>query len=542
MVLAGSDSTVGTSDRTAFVAVSQSSGMELSREPQASDLLAERSAVTPTQTALVRTTDGEHWTYADLDTAVDRTAGQLVALGIESEDRIALLAENRVEFLWVVFAAMRLGAVLAPLDVKRSPSELAVQLDRVAPTVVLCTAETADMAVEAATEATIASRDPIPVVSLDSAGSTTMLQEREPATVERASPDAGTVRFVLATSGSTGEPKAVRLTAGNVRASALASAMRLGVAPDDRWLSPLPAYHMGGLAPALRSTLYGTTAILQPEFEAEATLAALREYDATCLSLVPTALSRLLDVADGGLSALRFVLCGGAPTPPALVERCARRDVALCPTYGMTEATSQIATASPEEARSHEGTVGRPLLWTDVTIVSEDGEPVSTGESGELVVDGPTVTPGYDDPATTEAAVGDYGLHTGDLGYRDEAGRLWITGRLDDRIVTGGENVDPEVVRRALCAQDSIATAAVVGLDDPEWGEQVAALVVPADSEAACVDRDALQDSLRARLADYECPKTIATAASLPRTASGTVDRDEVRSRLTEADGQSTDR
>jgi O-succinylbenzoic acid--CoA ligase len=520
--------------------------MNLPSEPQGSDLLAERAATTHMKTALVRTTDGERWSYGDLDAAVERTTGQLAALGIESGDRIALLSENRLEFLQTVFATMRLGAVLVPLDVQRSTPELVGQLERAQPTLLLCTARTAEAALEAATDATIEAHDGVSVVSLDEGGQVTTLQEQEPATVQRASPDAETVRLLLFTSGSTGEPKAVRLTAGNLRASAIASAMRLGVSPGDRWLSPLPAYHMGGLAPFLRSTLYGTTALLQPEFDAEATLAALREHDATCLSLVPTAVTRLLDAAAAGLPELRFLLCGGAPTPQELVDRCDRLDVPLCPTYGMTEAASQIATASPEEARTHEGTVGRPLLWTDVTIVDEDGQPIPGGETGELVVDGPTVTPGYDDPDTTDAAFGEHGLHTGDLGYRDEAGRLWITGRLDDRIVTGGENVDPEVVAEAVRAQESVANAAVVGLDDPEWGEQVAALVVPVEVESAAgevdIDTDALREKLRDRLADYECPKTIATTASLPRTASGTVDRDAVRSRLDAARSPATDR
>ncbi|MFC6730841.1 AMP-binding protein, partial [Natronoarchaeum mannanilyticum] len=256
-------------------------------------------------------------------------------------------------------------------------------------------------------------------------------------------------------------------------ASAVASAFRLGVAPDDRWLCCLPMYHMGGLAPVLRSTLYGTTVVLQSEFDAERTPTVARERGVTGVSLVPTMLQRILDrdAAPDLPDTLRFVLLGGAPAGADLIADCERRDVPVHPTFGMTETASQVATATPREAFEHEGTVGRPLFGTTVTVVDEDGDPLPAGETGELVVDGPTVTPGYyGDSAATEASFGAHGLHTGDVGYRDDGGRLWVLNRRDDRIVTGGENVDPGEVVGALREHPKIRDAAVVGLDDAEWG------------------------------------------------------------------------
>jgi O-succinylbenzoic acid--CoA ligase len=196
----------------------------------------------------------------------------------------------------------------------------------------------------------------------------------------------------------------------------------------------------------------------------------------------------------------------------------------------MTETASQIATATPAQAFAHEGTVGQPLVVTDVSVLDETGAPCAPGERGELVVDGPTVTPGYLDDVRTSAAFGDRGLHTGDVGYRDEAGRLWVLNRRDDRIVTGGENVDPGEVVAVLRAHPRVESAAVVGVPDDEWGERVAALVVPSgDTEPT---GDEIEAHCRERLAGFKVPRTIAFAAELPRTVSGTVDRDAVRERL----------
>jgi len=218
---------------------------------------------------------------------------------------------------------------------------------------------------------------------------------------------------------------------------------------------------------------------------------------------------------------LRFVLLGGGPASPELLDRCIERGVPAYPTYGMTETASQIATARPETAREYEGTVGQPLVCTDVTVIA-DGKRVEAGERGELVVSGPTVTPGYLDGERTAAAFGPHGFHTGDVGYRDEDDRLWVVGRADDRIVTGGENVAASAVAATIRECPGVEDVAVVGLPDEEWGQQVAALVV------GDVDRETVLAHCRAELAAFEVPKTVAVAGSLPRTASGTVDREAV--------------
>jgi O-succinylbenzoic acid--CoA ligase len=484
-----------------------------------------RTAATPDATALVDADSDRRWTFDALDAAVERTAAHLAARGVGPGDRVAVLMETRPAFVRLAFAVQRLGATLVPLNARLAPPELARQRDVVDPALLVCEADTAADAREAAGD--------VPLASVDGEDADDLSARRATVSPERWSLDDPLA--LLFTSGTTGSPKAVTVTHRMVLASAAASAARLGVLPDDRWLCPLSLYHTGGLSIALRSVLYGTTAVVQRGFDAGRARDALDRYDCTAVSLVPTMLRRLLD--DGPLSpSLRFVLLGGAPATDDLLDRCADRDVPVCPTYGMTETASQIATARPDEARAHRGTVGRPLFGTRVTVVDDDCDPVPDGETGEFVVAGPTVTPGYvGAPDATAEATCDHGFRTGDVGYRDDAGRLWVLNRRSDRIVTGGENVDPGAVAAVLREHSAVRDAAVVGVADPEWGERVGALVV---REPGCaLDADGLREHCEGRLAGFERPRTVAFVADLPRTASGTVDRAAARERLREAGG-----
>ncbi|MFB6084112.1 MAG: o-succinylbenzoate--CoA ligase [Halorientalis sp.] len=487
------------------------------------DLVAARAAATPDRTAVIDADRDEGVTYRAYDAAVGCRAAELRALAGDDPDRIALLLDTRPAVADLFFAAMRLGATVVPLSVRLTSTEVAEQVERTDPDALICERDTAATAREVFDG---------PVASVDDSGEADVraLDDRDGVPVEPATLTPDTEQLVVFTSGTTGRPKGVRLTIGNLVASATASAFRLGVDPSDRWLCCLPTYHMGGLAPIVRSALYGSTVAIQREFDPASTAGVLDEYDITGVSLVPTMLSRLLDAGWEPSDHLRFVLLGGAPALDGLLARCRERGVPVHPTYGMTETASQIATATPEQTGSHEGTVGQPLLNTTVTIVDPDGDSVPPGESGEIVVSGPTVTPGYLDPEVTAEAFGERGLHTGDVGSRDGDGRLWVHNRLDDRIVTGGENVDPGEVAAVLREHPAVSEAAVVGLDDEEWGERVAALVVPTEDGAPTAEE--LDAHCRERLAGFKLPRTVAFAEDLPRTASGTVDREAVRDRL----------
>ena len=515
------------------------------------DWLSHRADATPGAEALVVASSGETLTYADLDARAEALAERLVGLGVVRGDHLAVVCSNRPEYAALVHAAMRLGARLVPCSDRLTAAELAPRLDAADATTVVCEAGTEALVVAATGDASgegdgagvagdgdAGDADPRPVttVSLDEPtnGHVAAIEAAPVGDVPAVRREREDPLLMLFTSGTTGEPKLVPLTTGNVLASATASAFRLGVLPDDRYLATLSLHHTGGIMPIYRATLYGTSVVLREGFDAGDAVDDVREYDATGVSLVPTMLRRMLDARGTLPSSLRTVLLGGAPASDALIERCRNFSVPVHPTWGMTEAASQLATARPDEAFERVGTVGRPLLWTDVRVVDEDGTELPPGETGELVVSGPAVAGGYyDDPAATDAAFTDDGaLRTGDAGYRDEDGYVYVLNRLDDRILTGGENVDPGEVATAIREHPAVDDAAVVGLPDPEWGERVAALVVPSDPGLTA---EALESSCRERLAGFKLPRTVAFADELPRTVSGTVGRPAVREALDDA-------
>lgn len=482
------------------------------------DPLAARALATPDETALVDAKTDETWTVGELDGAVEETAGRLAALGVGPGDHLGLVLPPRPASVRVVHAALRVGAVLVPLSHELTAAELGPRLASADVGAVVCGAST-EPAVTATDRPAVTVDDPTAGATALAATAPTDPSHYEWATDETV--------LLGHTSGTTGSPKAVVLTATNLLASAVASAVRLGLAPDDRWLVTLPLHHVGGLSPVLRMPLYGSTVVLRRTFDPGACVDDIDSHDATRVSLVPTMLRRMLDRRGTLPGSLRTVLLGGARAPVDLIRRCRNYSVPVAPTYGLTETASQAATATTAEAYDDPETVGRPLLATDVTVVSPDGDPLPRGEAGELVVRGPTVSPGYyDDHEATVASRGPHGLHTGDVGYRGADGRLYVYNRLDDRVLTGGELVDPGEVVGALRAHPDVTDAAVTGLPDEEWGERVAALVV------GDVDTKVVETHLRERLAGFKLPRVVGVADDLPRTDSGTVDRTALRERL----------
>jgi len=496
--------------------------------PWEGDWLAMQARSSPQKTALIW--EGEPWTYRQLDERVSRLAAQLGAAGIKPGQRVGVLLPNSPVYIETIHALARLGAVLVPLNTRLMPEELNAQLRRAGCTGLLCSQSTRSQAEAACPEN-------CSLILLEELREIPMpgdaLREFRP---NPQAQDAGTVQMIVFTSGTTGEPKGAMLTRGNLLWSALGSAFRLGVQPHDRWLLCMPLCHVGGLSIVLRSCLYGTTIVLHECFNPEAVAKSLERDGITLLSLVPTMLHRLLDVWGDRPPppSLRVALIGGAATPPKLLERAleARWPIAL--TYGLTEAASQVATAPPELVQTKPGTVGKPLPFTELTIGNEQGRDADVGEVGEILVRGPTVMRGYvNDPEGTRRAIGEEGwLRTGDLGYLDEDGDLWVVGRRDERIVTGGENVYPQEVERVLLAHPDVEEVCVVSVPDEEWGERVAAAVVL--KEGSSLQLEELIAFCKGRLAGYKCPRVLHVMEELPRTPLGKVDREALKRVLTQ--------
>jgi O-succinylbenzoic acid--CoA ligase len=319
---------------------------------------------------------------------------------------------------------------------------------------------------------------------------------------------AGEVVARVLSSGTSGVRKPVDLTRHNFEASAAGSAAALGTDDADVWLACLPMDHVGGLSILTRAAIHGTAALIHPRFDVEAVADALAgtEVGVSAVSLVPTQLSRLLD-AGADFSRLRFALVGGASLSPTLLDRALDAGVPIALTYGLTEACSQVTTLPPEEVPAKRGSSGRALAGVTLRI----------GEGGRIEIKGPAVAPA--------AADEDGWLRTGDIGTIDAEDYLWVEGRADDLIVTGGENVRPEPVEERLCEHPAIVDAAVVGMPDPEWGQAVVAFVELAGDAPA----EDLIEHCREALAPASVPKRVEIVEALPRTASGKLQRARIR-------------
>ncbi|MCL4869990.1 MAG: o-succinylbenzoate--CoA ligase [Anaerolineae bacterium] len=454
------------------------------------------------------------WNYQELDDWVEGWCGRLAGLSLTAGERLGVCLPNHPVVVALVHAAARLGLILVPLNTRLTPPELAWQVTETGCTLVIGEWDGGEPPLLGC-----------PVIPPDA------LAQRDPVPFQPAPFSLDTRQAIVFTSGTSGRPKGAMLTFANHFWSAAASAFRLGLWPEDRWLTCLPLYHVGGQAILFRSALYGTAVVLQAGFDLEAISHSLDREGITLVSLVPTMLVRLLERRTHWPDSLRLILLGGAAAEPALIQQAnqlprltAPPTPLVAPTYGLSEAASQVATLLPAEAQIKPGSVGKPLLFTTVEIVDEQGYTLPSGKIGELVVRGPTVMAGYwQDAAATGQTIRAGALFTGDLGYLDGDGDLWLVQRRTDLIVTGGENVYPAEVEAVLKQHPGVAAACVVGLPHPQWGQQLAALIVP--HPAQTVTPEELIAFARHHLAGYKIPRLIRLTDTLPQTSSGKIER-----------------
>jgi len=486
--------------------------------------LSARARVSGTRPAIE--CNGSVISYAELDDRAREAARQLAELGIGRGDVVALLLENGIPFVELFFAAVLSGAVLLPLNLRLTPTELQQQLrDAQAGLLVHGGGEIAIRANAAAPRGTRC---------LEVAGTLRAfepLSESEPSQAAFAEVRPDSTLAVLFTSGTSGAPKAAELTHANFHWSALASAAHIGADPDDRWLACMPLFHVGGLSILVRALLHGNTVVLLDRFDAEVVDRSLDRDGISHVSLVSTMLSRLLDVRGErpAPASLRCVLLGGGPAPPNLIDRALDLGFPIAPTYGLTEAASQVATRPPGSRPPAAGTGLLPLVGNELRIVAEDGRDCADGDAGELWLRGPTVMRGYRGrPRETAAALADGWLHTGDIGIRAGDGTLTILERRSDLIVSGGENIYPAEVEAVLREHPDIVDAAVAPIEDPEFGQRPAAWLVFDPQAGAMPTSSALRRFCRLRMAAYKVPIRFEALAALPRTTAGKLQRREL--------------
>jgi O-succinylbenzoic acid--CoA ligase len=453
--------------------------------------------------------------FAHLADQARRAAGFLHSTVPPGDAPIALLMNGNARFAAWFHGIALAGRTALPLNVRLTAGEIAQQLENARACCVL--GEPGDGRLEEI-------RTSIPgLVVVTVPPPESLPSPREAGSL--AAFDGDAVLAVLYTSGTSGRAKGACLSWNNFFASASATKDRLGEVVHQRWLACMPLFHVGGLSILIRSVLFGGAVRLQSRFDATAVSDALDGGDIAGVSLVPTMLSRLL-AHRGKRTAplgLRVLLLGGAAAAPELITRALAAGYPVCPTYGLTEATSQVATAAPPSAGAAATSPMLPVTGTELRIVAA-GRDVPPGTPGEILVCGPTVMRGYlHDPDATARALRDGWLHTGDIGCLDARGGLQVFDRRDDLVVSGGENVYPAEVEAVLLEHPAVEDAGVAGVADTDLGARVVAWVVVAPG--ATVDAAELQVHCRERLAGFKQPREFRFVDELPRNAAGKLQR-----------------
>lgn len=464
------------------------------------DDLARQAATTPDASALTR--DGGRFTFAELDEAAANWSNRIRDAGVPPRSFVTLCLTPGPQAVAALFGAWRSGCIAMPLHEGLTAAEVTHAHQIVNPALHIDNSGFHFPGRDATASGPARPSAPQPE------------RPGQPARPPNAPPHV--VAFLL-TSGSSGAPRAIGFGRDAFAASAAAVTRRLALTPDDRWGLCLSVGHIGGLSLVVRAVMNGSSVRLWPSFDADAIARAVLAGHVTHLAVVPVMLRRLLGHLTRVPETLRCVLVGGAASSPALLDKAWRAGIPVAPTWGMTETASQVATAPPELARRFPGTVGRPLA----------GVEVRPGPGNVLAVRGPTLAsvavPGPGHPAEPLPADPDGWFVTSDVGRVDDNGLVWIEGRKDAIIVSGGLNVSPREVEHAIETLPGVARAVVFGVPSEEWGEVVAAAVEP--DRPPGVSAHDIERHCRARLARGRRPRRIVVVDELPRTRTGKVMR-----------------
>ncbi|OKH99206.1 AMP-dependent synthetase [Streptomyces sp. CB02923] len=517
---------------------------------------ARRARRTPHRTALIHG-DERRMSYTDLHDHATRLARALRHHGVRKGDRVGFLGPNRPAFLASLFATGLLGAVFVPFNVRLAPPELAYQLADCGARVLLRSDRSPGVPAEPGVPVGtgVPTGAGVPVVEVDAEGRAEAATAAAHPADEAVAPDDPCV--ILYTSGTTGRPKGAVLTHANLTWNAVNVLIDEDLTADEVALIAAPLYHAAALGmQALPVLLKGGACVLMEAFDAGAALEAVEKHHVTSLFGVPTMFRRIAAHPrwrESDLSSLRTLVCGGAPVPEALIATYAHRGLTLRQGYGMTEAAPGVLLTHERHTDAGPGYAGVPHFFTDVRVAppatgslsrsptrspnryptrSPAPTPSSApvGDTGELLVRGPNVMPGYwNRPRDSEAAFTDGWLRTGDAARTDADGGVTIVDRIKEVIISGGENIYPSEVEHALLAHPGVAECAVIPVPDTDWGEVGRAVLVAAPG--ATLDTAEVLASLTGRLARYKIPHSAVIAPDLPRSGAGKAARRHIKER-----------
>ncbi len=497
-------------------------------------MLTETAAATPDR--IVASYDGGRLGYAELDTLSGRLAAGLTQAGLRPGDRVGLHLPNIPQFLISYFGILRAGGIVVPLNVLLRAPEVAFHLENSGSSFLITWEAVLEHAVKGAQSAGVGAIYAVGhadgadgvlpfgyLLAAASQDATAGIVPREP----------GDTAVIMYTSGTTGRPKGAELTHLQLYMNADIPGRLFEVRPDDVVITVLPLFHVFGLSSILNVCVrFGCTMSLIPRFDPAAVLSAIQRDRATIFEGVPAMFIGLLaypDLGSYGVSSLRVAISGGASIPGPVLDAFERRfGVLILEGYGLTE-TASTTTFNRSETDRRAYSVGKPIWGTQTQVWDGDGHALPPGEDnvGEVVTRGLHVMKGYlnSPEATADAFTGDW-FHTGDLGYFDKDGYLFIVGRLKELIIRGGYNVYPVEIEDVLHAHPAVAEAAVVGIPDDRLGEEVKAVVVL--KPEAALTADELIAFCRERIAAYKYPRVVEFRGALPKNALGKILKDQL--------------
>ena len=467
-------------------------------------------------------------TYGELNGRVNRLANGLLAIGVKRGDGVALSVGNRIEHLEIIFATAKIGALAIPLDVKWKALELASVVAALEPRFIILQE---DCAGEFAKAKELKDLSSIKAISLSPDLSYGGLLDGQSADEPDVQVSEDDPFAVLLTSGTTGFPKGCLATQRTFVFHCINNAIEKGLGAHDKAILSSPIYFNAGRSFTLGIIYYGGTMILHERFDAEEVLRTIERDQVTYVGAVPVMCERMLQVLESKIydtSSLRCLAITGGKVHPTVLEALQKN---LTPniyrTYASTD-SGQMAISKPGDAPAKANSAGRPVWCVDLRIVDDQGKPVKVGDVGEIICQSPLATHGYyKNPEATSVSFRDGWFYTGDLGYFDEEGYLYVSGRKKDMVKSGGISIYPLEIESVIYSHPDILEAAVIGVPDPQWGEALKAVIVL--KPGGKLDGVELLSFCKERLSAYKVPKSVDFVESLPHTEVGKVNKVQVR-------------